>query len=70
MFQAYFEVFLLIVGGGELMTIENPSLKAYGYQLLPLSTSYLVGNNEILMFQTYLVSFIVGGEELITIEDP
>ena len=35
----------LIVGGGELMTIEDPSLSAYGYQLLPLATSYLVGNN-------------------------
>ena len=45
MFQAYFEVFFCIVGGGELMTIEDPSLSSYGYQLLPLSTSYLVGNN-------------------------
>ena len=45
MFQTYFEVFLLIVGGGELMTIEDPSLSEHGYQLLPLATSYLVGNN-------------------------
>ena len=44
MFQAYFEVFFLIVGV-ELMTIEDPSLIAYGYQLLPLATSYLVGND-------------------------
>ena len=36
---------LLIVGGGELMTIKDPSLSAHGYQLLPLATSYLVGNN-------------------------
>ena len=36
---------LFIVGGGELMTIEDPSLSAHGYQLLPLATSYLVGNN-------------------------
>ena len=36
---------LFIVGEGELMTIEDPSLSAYGYQLLPLATSYLVGNN-------------------------
>ena len=36
---------LLIVGAGELITIEDPSLSAYGYQLLPLATSYLVGNN-------------------------
>ena len=27
------------------MTIEYPSLSAYGYQLLSLATSYLVGNN-------------------------
>ena len=29
------------------MTIEDPSLSAYGYQLLPLATSYLVGYNGI-----------------------
>ena len=27
------------------MTIEDPSLSVYGYQLLSLSTSYLLGNN-------------------------
>ena len=27
------------------MSIEDPSLSAYGYQLLPIATSYLVGNN-------------------------
>ena len=27
------------------MTIEDLTLSAYGYQLLPLATSYLVGNN-------------------------
>ena len=27
------------------MIIEDPSLNAYGYQLLPIATSYLVGNN-------------------------
>ena len=36
---------LLIVGGGELRTIEDPSLSAHGYQLLSIATSYLVGNN-------------------------
>ena len=36
---------LLIVGGGELMTIEDPLLSAHGYQLLPIATSYLMGNN-------------------------
>ena len=27
------------------MTIKDPSLSAHGYQLLPLVTSYLVGNH-------------------------
>ena len=27
------------------MTIEDLSLNAHGYQLLPIATSYLVGNN-------------------------
>ena len=27
------------------MTIEDPSLSGHGYQLLPLATSYFVGNN-------------------------
>ena len=30
---------LSIVGEGKLMTIEDPSLSAHGYQLLPLATS-------------------------------
>ena len=45
MFQTYFEVVLFIVGGGELMTIEDPLLSAHCYQLLPIATSYFVGNN-------------------------
>ena len=36
---------LLIVGGRELMAIEDPLLSAHGYQLLSIVTSYLVGNN-------------------------
>ena len=36
---------LLIVGGGELMTIEDPSLSAHSYQLLSIVTSHLVSNN-------------------------
>ena len=36
---------LLMVGGGELMTIEDLLLSAHGYQLLLIATSYLVGNN-------------------------
>ena len=27
------------------MTIEDPTLSAYGYQLLSIVTSFLVGNN-------------------------
>ena len=27
------------------MTIKDPSLSDHGYQLLPIATSYLVGNN-------------------------
>ena len=27
------------------MTIEDPSLSAHGYQLLPIATNYLVGKN-------------------------
>ena len=41
------------------MTIEDPSLSTYGYQLLPLATSYLVGNNRNLMFQTYFEVFYI-----------
>ena len=36
-----FSPVLLIVGGGELRTITE----CHGYQLLPIATSYLVGNN-------------------------
>ena len=54
------------------MTIEDPSLSAHGYQLLPLATSYLVGNNRDFDVSdiSWGVLIIVGGEELITIEDP
>ena len=48
---------LFIIGGGELMTIEDPSLSAHGYQLLSLATSFqwvIAGN---LMFQTYFEVF-------------
>ena len=34
----------LIVGGGELISIEDPSLSVHGYQLLPIGTSQLVGD--------------------------
>ena len=54
------------------MTIDDPSLSAHGYQLLPIATSYLVDNNrEFDVSGTFWgVLFIVGGGELITIEDP
>ena len=57
---------LLIVGGGELMTIEDPLLSAHGYQLLSIATSYLVGNNRQFDVSDIFwgVSFIVGGEFL------
>ena len=45
MFQTYFEVFYSLLVEGQLMTIEDLLLSAHGYQLLPLATSYLVGNN-------------------------
>ena len=72
MFQAYFWGVLLIVGGEELMTIEDSLLSAHGYQLLSIATSYLVGNNRKFDVSDIFwgVLFIVGGEELMTIEDP
>ena len=54
------------------MIIKDPSLSAYGYQLLSIATSYLVGNNREFDVSDIFwgVSFIVGWGELITIEDP
>ena len=46
MFAGIFGGVLLIVCGGELITIEGLSSPiALGYQLLPLATSQLVCNN-------------------------
>ena len=39
------------------MTIEDLLLSVHGYQLLPIATSYLVGNNRNMMFQTYFEVF-------------
>ena len=63
---------LFIVHGGELMTIEDPLLSANGYQLLPIATSYLVGNNREFDVSDIFwgVLFIIGGEKVMTIEDP
>ena len=54
------------------MIIEDPSLSAHGYQLLPLWTSSLVDDNRDFDVSDIFwgVSFIVGWEELITIENP
>ena len=54
------------------MTIEDPSLSAHGYQLLPLATSYLVGNNREFDVSDIFwgVLFIIDGRELMIIEDP
>ena len=54
------------------MTNKDLSLRANGYQLLPLATNQLVGNNREFDVSGIflLVLFIVGGRKLITIEDP
>ena len=53
------------------MTIEDLSLSAHGYQLLPIATSYLVGNTREFDVSGIFwgVLFIVGIGELMTIED-
>ena len=53
------------------MTIEDSLLSAYGYQLLPIATSYLVGNSREFDVSDIFwgVLFIVCGGQLITIED-
>ena len=62
---------LLIVGGGELISFEDPSLNAHGYQLLPLATSQLLSDNREFDVSSRFwgVLLIVGGGELMTIED-
>ena len=54
------------------MTIEDPTLSAYGYQLLSLATSYLVGSHREFDASGIFwgVFLIVGRRELITIEGP
>ena len=39
------------------MTIEDSILSAHGYQLMSIVTSYLVGNNRNMMYQTYFEVF-------------
>ena len=45
MFKDIFLPVSLIVGGGEIISIEDPSLSAHGYHLLPLATSQLMGDS-------------------------
>ena len=67
-----FWVVLLIVGEGELITIEDLSQSVHGYQLLPLATSYLVGNNREFDVSDIFwgVLLIVGEGEIITTQYP
>ena len=39
------------------MTAKDPSLSVHGYQLLFIATSYLVGINSNLIYQTYFEVF-------------
>ena len=54
------------------MTIEDPVLRVHGYQLLPIATSYVVGNNREfdVSDKFWGVLFIVCGGELVATEDP
>ena len=45
MFQPYFEVFYSMLVGEDIQNINNTSLVSPGYQLLPLETSQLMGEN-------------------------
>ena len=47
----------LSVGGGQLITLEDPSLNIFGYQLLPLATSKLVDDNREFYFSA-IFSFV------------
>ena len=60
---------LPIVGGGKLMTIEDLLLSACGYQLLPITTSQLMGDSREFDALHICWGFllIVDGGELITI---
>ena len=53
------------------MTTEDLWLSAHSYQLLPIATSYLVGNNSEFDVSDIFwgALFIIGGE-LMSIEDP
>ena len=62
---------LLIVYGGKLQNIEDPSLVILGYQLLPLPTRKLMGHNKEFNNSAIFwgVLLIVGGQKLWSMED-
>ena len=51
------------------MTINNPPLSTHGYQLLPLATSQLVGNNRNLQayFEVFNSLLVEGSLQLLKI---
>ena len=53
------------------MTIEDLSWSVHGYQLLPIATSYMMGNNRNFNVSDIFwgILLIIGGGELVTIED-
>ena len=54
------------------MTIEDPSLTVFGYQLLPIATSQFMGDTREFDVSGIFwgVLLIVGGGEHMTTEDP
>ena len=71
MFQAYFKVLYSLLNGGEITTIEDPLWSVHGYQLLPLATSQLVGDNrEYHPSSIFWGVLLIAGGDLIAIEDP
>ena len=66
-----FQGVLLIVGGGKLQNIEDLSLVILGYQLLPLATSKLMGDNKEFNDSAIFwgILLIVGGGKPQNIED-
>ena len=70
MFQAYYKVFYSLLMEGILQLLKIHCLIAHGYQMLPLATSQLVGDNRELMFQAYFEVFysLLVEEKLMTIK--
>ena len=55
--SAIFLGVLLIVGGGKLQNIQDPSLVILDYQLLPIATSKLMSDKKELMIHPYFEVF-------------